>query len=162
MSADSLALRLEALATQRFGCDHCGKRFPGHGFCPNCPDEPLLDLADPHVQDMIRQAPPEHGSADEPRARRKFFAAIQFSITAATIGGALYLFMNPDLITHLLTKNIAVPLLLFGISMVFGILRVYELMSQISPPPIRLKLADISEDEWYLLAMLNDKEVRRT
>lgn len=43
-------------AVARYHCANCHHRAPAPGNCPHCPEEPLLDLADPEVRLMLDQA----------------------------------------------------------------------------------------------------------
>lgn len=158
MSSDTLSLRLETLATRRFGCDHCGKRFPGHGFCPDCPEEPLLDLADPYVRELVGQEPSEGMLVSAPGVRWKFSNPFRFAIIAATIGGCYYVVMHPDDIAYLLTETEAGLVLWVGLIVAVTIYRIYEINTRVFKPRIASKLAEISEEEWRLLALLNENK----
>jgi hypothetical protein len=45
---------------RRYHCAVCHHRAPAPGTCPRCPEEPLLDLADPEVRIMLEQQDDAH------------------------------------------------------------------------------------------------------
>jgi hypothetical protein len=108
----------------RFFCEHCLGRFNTGGDCPACPDEPLLDLGDEAVREMLI-------SFDE-KARNKRYGLLL--IISAVLATPVYYFVS--FYSGMLGGIAAAAL--FAAGLVFVLSRVFR---------AKKKLPDLSNDE---------------
>lgn len=107
----------------RFFCERCLRQYEeNHGDCPSCPEEPLLDLADPEVVRMLQKF-------DEQAWRTRL----------GQVTAVCSLLCSPLLLTGLFVGAFALPVFGFGVAALSAV--VYPIVAITPRTPARLRQA---------------------
>ncbi|MFU8803200.1 MAG: hypothetical protein ACNA8W_05255 [Bradymonadaceae bacterium] len=156
MAAETESRELKRLVAVRFGCDRCGRRFASHGFCPDCADEPLLDLADKEVRRLLVSLEDSFDPQVQEQEEKIVMVVwtIPFIFVALFVMFIFHLAYERELITAVTSQGLHI-----GLAVVLG--GAYFWVTLLKAKPMTQnasKLCEIPEEEWKLLHMLAEEE----